>query len=1085
MNSRATNNEVDAGGVAQRISEAAERARGSELKLQGEVDALLREALRHYGIDYDPEVNQSLARSHAVTGRPDSLFGHVVLDYKSPGVLSSASAVATAKKQVADDYLTPICSPGGSFDPEEAKKWVGVLLDGEHIAFATYDGVAGWTWTPIRPVSPHSVLSLLQYYRALYRKPLDPYLLSSDFGRETRVAVQCIRELARILTEQPTTRTSMLFREWRRMFEQVSTYELDQLPTLAAWARRHHIPGRDTPSLLLFTLHTYYAFVVKLLTAELLTANRQFGLGSFVEELGHAATREELAARLETLETGRKFQDLGIRNFLEGDFFSWYVPHIDAPLEAALREVIRKFSDYEPATPKLNPERCKDLLKVFYTGVVDEQIRHDLGEYYTPDWLAELVLNRVGYEGEIDAKVLDTTCGSGTFLVVAIQRLCRQLRQQGAPSAEIVQRVITQITGFDLNPLAVVSARANVILLLLDYLGEYGGDVEIPVYLCDAINVPVQREIDGCPCLVYTLDTELGEKQVALPEVLVRAGVIPKVLRVAESYVTNHGDSEGFLSAVRADTTLTQYLDRDGEDRLRAFYYTISQLEEREWDRIWCGIVKNHFASQAVGQVEFIVGNPPWVRWSRLPRRYRERCKEFCNYYGLVSGRGYAGGIESDISTVVAFSSADHWLRPGGVLGLLITATVWKSDSAAGFRKFRLPASEGVALYPYHIDDLIDLQPFPDAANETSLFCVRKGMRPSEESLYPQGGIAWLEWNRREGVGRIDPRLTLDQVEAKTHRVQKLALPVAEEGSPLFVGTEEEIEEVHPLRGRSDEYLQRSHKGTTTDLSRVYWVKLLGHDPVHRRARIRTLREEELAGAKKVDGTAGFWIENSLLYPLIRGRDVGRYCYSYSGLYIIVPNLHYEEMETEQEFRQHYPRAYEYFSRNRDLLLKRSTYRRYQRGRPFYAIYDVGAYTFSSYKVVWLEQQDPIQFRAAVVGQLADSLVPNQVIVPDHKLYMFSTKSEDEAHYVCAVLNSRPLRLILGGFLTTKQIGTSVFRYSRVPTFDPSNQPHMQIARISRRAHAARVGTHAKGELPEEEERLLEQLVLTAFREAH
>jgi len=31
--------------------------------------------------------------------------------------------------------------------------------------------------------------------------------------------------------------------------------------------------------------------------------------------------------------------------------------------------------------PKFKPETIKDLLKEFYTSLVDEQIRHDLGEY--------------------------------------------------------------------------------------------------------------------------------------------------------------------------------------------------------------------------------------------------------------------------------------------------------------------------------------------------------------------------------------------------------------------------------------------------------------------------------------------------------------------------------------------------------------------------------------------------------------------------------------------------------------------------------------------------------------------------------
>ena len=221
--------------LARLIRGSADRSGSSEAQLQGEVDAHLRLTLKHYGIDYNPEVNRGLRRSYSTGGRPDSWFGHVVLDYKAPGLLATAGGFARARRQVADDYLVPICTRDGGLDLTECPKWVSVLLDGRQISFATFDGLDNWTWTPARPINRTTALTLVQYYRALSRKPLNPYLLSEDFGRDTDLAVSCIRTLARYMT-RPAARTTMLFREWRRMFEQVSTYGLDQLPALADWA---------------------------------------------------------------------------------------------------------------------------------------------------------------------------------------------------------------------------------------------------------------------------------------------------------------------------------------------------------------------------------------------------------------------------------------------------------------------------------------------------------------------------------------------------------------------------------------------------------------------------------------------------------------------------------------------------------------------------------------------------------------------------------------------------------------------------------------------------------------------------------
>src|SRR3989304_539679 len=116
-------------------------------------------------------------------------------------------------------------------------------------------------------------------------------------------------------------------------------------------------------------------------------------------------------------------------------------------------------------------------------------------------------------------------------------------------------------------------------------------------------------------------------------------------------------------------------------DRLRRFFEVIQSLQARDWDKIWCRIIKNNFSPRGFAPFDFIIGNPPWVRWSRLPEMYRNRVKAFCNYYGLVSGRGYSGGIESDISTVITFSAADNWLKLNGIISFLITWPVFKSDS--------------------------------------------------------------------------------------------------------------------------------------------------------------------------------------------------------------------------------------------------------------------------------------------------------------------------------------------------------------------------------------------------------------------
>jgi N-6 DNA methylase len=534
-------------------------------------------------------------------------------------------------------------------------------------------------------------------YRALQRKPLTASLLAYSFGKDSEVARTIITTMCSHLSK-PRHRTTMLFREWKRLFEQVSTYGLDQLPALNNWANSLGIATKDA-SQILFAIHSYYALVVKLLTSELLTAVNPIDPRSLCQSMANCKV-DRLYELLADLEDGDYWRKYRISNFLEGDFFSWYTNERSKALATAIQSVARELLKFEPATALVKPEAIKDLLKEFYTTLVDEQLRHDLGEYYTPDWLAQRVLNCLEYDGDLNTTVLDPACGSGTFLLECITRLRRNAVAQGVLGRELLNILLHRVKGMDLNPLAVISSRANFILSIADLVFAVGDDVELPIYLADCINVPVKsKAYDGLEVLAFTLDTELGAYEFQIPNLLVEAKVLGKVLLACEDAIKEKRSAKSFITAVRALPAVKDLLDEPIEKRLVELFEIVASLEERDWNRIWCRIIKNSFSPNGfIGQVDVLIGNPPWVRWSRLPQLYRERVKFFCNYYGLVSGKGYSGGIESDISTVVLYSAADHWLKAGGRVGLLITWTVFKSGSARGFRLGALPKGSGLRI---------------------------------------------------------------------------------------------------------------------------------------------------------------------------------------------------------------------------------------------------------------------------------------------------------------------------------------------------------------------------------------------------
>ena len=325
-------------------------------------------------------------------GRADALYGHLIIEYKAPGKLSRGSDIAKAKGQLVD-YI--IKEAGGV--EERYRSFLGVILC-DRIAFVRYD----WrnrVWTLRGPydLNRESVLRLIEAIRGLRRKRLAVDELLRDFGPRSELTRKAVRTFYRKVMDSRNVKVKALFNDWRRLFSQVCAYSPEKLRGLE---RDYEIEEPVDYNALLFSIHTYYALIMKLLGAEIAYL---YGAGkwlkSYVVELEDAHMRglDVLRGALEELESGGVFRKLlNITNFIEGDYFSWYLEELDDALAEVIAEIAKRLSDYEPATPVLEPELTRDLLKRLYQNLVPKRIRHNLGEYYTPDWLADLVLDEVG-----------------------------------------------------------------------------------------------------------------------------------------------------------------------------------------------------------------------------------------------------------------------------------------------------------------------------------------------------------------------------------------------------------------------------------------------------------------------------------------------------------------------------------------------------------------------------------------------------------------------------------------------------------------------------------------------------------------
>ncbi|MBE0516423.1 MAG: N-6 DNA methylase [Methanophagales archaeon] len=441
---------LEAKRLKNKIKEYARKA-GNEEELKIKVEGLIQEIIaKFFPEGEEPEVAYE-HRTKISGKRKDALYGTVIIEYKAPKRLDTGSEFVKAKEQVVE-YIKEEADGAA----ENFGKFFGVILDGYKISFVKFRRNE-WVANEPTEISEESVYRLLEAIISLRRKAIDADFLLADFGPESETSEKVIAILYAALEKSRSSRTAMLFKDWKRVFSQVCAYSPSKLEGLIELYGLEEGKKVDVEKLM-FAVHTYYTLVMKLLTSEVISFfNPVFGSPLQRIENAYYRSRDELKEELLDLEEGGIIAKIGIRNFLEADYFAWYLDEWNENVVLGVMDIVKKLSEYDPATVELDPDRVKDLFKRLYQNLVPKQVRHDLGEYFTPDWLAELVLKEVGYDGDVERRVLDPACGSGTFLVLAIKEIKNYAEEHFvADKRELLRKIVWDVVGIDLNPLAVL-----------------------------------------------------------------------------------------------------------------------------------------------------------------------------------------------------------------------------------------------------------------------------------------------------------------------------------------------------------------------------------------------------------------------------------------------------------------------------------------------------------------------------------------------------------------------------------------------------------------------------------------------------
>lgn len=989
-------------------------------------------------------------------GRIDSKYGGVVIEYKAPkgtGKITedkNAPGVRAVVKQIEKRYHDLQAEENVSM-----KRIFGVGLDGDTFVFVRMRGTKIDVEDPL-PVTPYTVQRLLRAIVSVGAGGLSftPGNLTTYFGAEGKSAKDGVRLIHALIHETDNPKARTFFRQWQILFGEVCGYDIHgQSPKVRKLAK-HYLVADPEPSELLFAIHTYYAIFMKMLAAEIVASFSPLGT-STLKKLVSAYSSVKLRDEMHNLEHGGIWSQLGIHNFLEGDIFSWYLDAWNEGCANAVRALTQSLDQFDPTTLSVDPAESCDLLKHLYQQLFPKDIRHDLGEYYTPDWLADLVLDELGYDGNPDKRLLDPACGSGTFLIRALNRVKtwydNHQHECGFGEDELLRKILSNLIGFDLNPLAVMAARTNYLMAIRDLL-RHTDSVELPVYLCDSIMTPSEYGdlFTGQLGNVRRLKTSAGDFNIP-SEVTRNRDQIGRYADTLEFCIRNSYSPDEFLERCEAEGIHATEAELHKE-----LFKHLQRLDADNQNGIWARIIKNAFAPLFVGKMDYVAGNPPWVNWENLPKDYRQSTALLWQKYDLFHHKGYKaklGGGKDDVSTLMTFVAHDTFLAEHGRLGFVITQSVFKTvGGGEGFRSFEYEAN-GTKWYltPLTVHDLCDIQPFEGATNRTAVIIVGKKRRSFS---YPVPYTVWKKMAR----GKISSELELNQVRTSTMRMKQAAQPVRyqERTSPWLTVPTQALSGVQKVIGQSD---YKAYEGVNTGgLNGCFWIHILEKLPSGELL-IENLHD---IGKIKVNHVQTV-IESDLVYPLLRGRDIQRWHAEPSAHIILANRTDKLAGIPESEMKSRWPKTYAYLKKfegnpnkpERGTLRGRSGYRQYFKSSdPFYSMYNIGPYTIKPVKVFW--RQFIPEIRMTLRLPICDANLGKKIPLTQHVVTICPFDNVEEALFFCACGNSSPATLLHSASSTGKSFGQPLILSTiRIPRFEPIDVDHMKLAELSQQCHAS------------------------------
>ncbi len=366
---------------------------------------------------------------------------------------------------------------------------------------------------------------------------------------------------------------------------------------------------------------------------------------------------------------------------VESDFFDWLL------VSAKGNDLVRRIA-LQAGRFQLEDVQT-DVLKGLYESLIDPEQRHFLGEYYTPDWLAERICAEAIKE-PIQMRVLDPACGSGTFVFHAVRKLLKAAEEAGISVHDAIERACRQVFGIDVHPVAVQIARVTFLLAIGQArLKLRPASLNVPVYIGDSLQWNTRGFFAERDVLIEVPETN---ETLEFPFEVTRDpnifdAVISRMLELSQQ----DASAEGLIAWLGREFPFTA----DTLKTIMLTYDTLHRLHRSGRDHIWGFVARNLirpiWLSQSSQKVDVLIGNPPWLSYRFMDTDLQKRFREECQAFGI-----WAGDVaqQQDISAYFFVRCVELYLRTNGSIAFIMPYAAMTRRQFAKFRKGLYGASQ-------------------------------------------------------------------------------------------------------------------------------------------------------------------------------------------------------------------------------------------------------------------------------------------------------------------------------------------------------------------------------------------------------